>query len=67
MQDNGVFVELRSLPWFFPTFGTAHVGNADGGAGSVDAAYVFVDKFGLVSGRRDASGIGNQGGHGGAS
>ena len=66
MQDNGVFVELGSLAWFFPTFGTTHVGDADGGGRGVDAADVFVDEFGLVSGRRDASGIGNQGGHGGA-
>src|SRR5689334_13102490 len=41
LQDDGEFVELRLLARLGPTFGAAHVGNADGCGVAVHASNIF--------------------------
>src|SRR3954451_1411630 len=54
-ENQGVFVELRSLPGLNPAFRAPHMGYADAGGGGVHPADVFVDELRLVAGRLDSS------------
>src|SRR5215469_15509090 len=66
-QHDRELLELRSLPGLGPACRASHVRDAGGGSFRIDASYVFVDEFGLVSGGCDPRGLGNQGRHGSAS
>src|SRR5579863_2014756 len=63
-EHDGEFVECRSLAGLEPSGGTAHVGNASGGGIGVDPPDVFIDEFWFVACGLDASGLGDQSGHG---
>jgi hypothetical protein len=52
-QDDGVFVELRPLPWLSPARGTPHVRDAQTVVTSVNPPDVLVDELGWLAGRRN--------------
>ena len=64
LEHNRELGELWSLAGFEPALRAAHVGDAGASCLGVDAADVFVDKFGLVAGGLNARRPGNECGHG---